>query len=431
MVALDLLAACIGWTLFFIYRKVVETGTFDWMQLWSDKNYFLGVSFISFAWIVLWVFLGFYENIDRKSRIKVIYKTLGGVLFGALVLLFTVVRDDIALEFTSYVASFGRLTLIFFICFGLVRLWYLTFLKWFYVSGRWSYKAHLLTNDKIPKISLPQFTKLSVHSQLLTEEPMERIDRYLFHGNDEKWINRELPKVIGKSSGQDILVHEDLIALIDFDYRLLPTLNSDYTVVKTPPMSSWERNLKRVIDVVGASLLILITSPLLLWLYLKVKASGLSSVIFKQERLGLSSKPFEILKFRTMTDEAEDLGPQLAQENDERCTPLGAWMRRWRLDELPQFFNVLQGDMSLVGPRPERAFYAEQLLEKNPKYALLWQVKPGITSWGQIKHGYASNITEMLTRFRFDLLYIEQMSILLDFRILFYTIIVLIQGKGR
>ena len=124
-------------------------------------------------------------------------------------------------------------------------------------------------------------------------------------------------------------------------------------------------------------------------------------------------------------------GPALATDGDDRCTFFGSWMRTWRLDELPQFLNVIKGDMSLVGPRPERAHYAEQLLSYNSKYALLWQVKPGITSWGQIKFGYASDIRAMLERFRYDLLYVERMSILLDFRILYYTILVLLQGKGR
>jgi lipopolysaccharide/colanic/teichoic acid biosynthesis glycosyltransferase len=172
-------------------------------------------------------------------------------------------------------------------------------------------------------------------------------------------------------------------------------------------------------------------TPLFIYLAIKVKLSSIGPIFYRQERIGYLGVPFTILKFRSMYENAENSGPQLSKDDDLRCTPFGAIMRKWRLDELPQFWNVLIGEMSLVGPRPERQYYIDKIMEKAPHYRHLLKVRPGITSWGQVKYGYASNVDQMIQRLKYDILYLENRSIALDFKIMFYTVVVLVQGTGK
>ncbi len=195
-------------------------------------------------------------------------------------------------------------------------------------------------------------------------------------------------------------------------------------------MTDSTRNLKRTSDIIVSLLAVIALSPIFLILAILIKIDSKGQVFYTQERIGYHKKPFKIIKFRTMITEAEASGPRLASVGDERVTPLGRFLRKYRLDELPQFFNVLKGEMSLVGPRPEREFFIRQILKKAPYYSLLHQVRPGITSWGMVKHGYASTIDEMIERSRFDLIYLENISLMVDLKILLHTVNTIIKGRG-
>lgn len=196
-------------------------------------------------------------------------------------------------------------------------------------------------------------------------------------------------------------------------------------------MPAWQIIFKRILDITVSGICLIILSPLFIYLAIQVKRSSNGPIFYRQERIGHQGVPFHIFKFRSMYENAENSGPQLSKDDDMRCTPFGAIMRKWRLDELPQFWNVLIGEMSLVGPRPERQFYIDKIMEKAPHYRHLLKVRPGITSWGQVKYGYASNVDQMIQRLKYDILYLENRSVALDFKIMFYTVVVLVQGTGK
>jgi exopolysaccharide biosynthesis polyprenyl glycosylphosphotransferase len=196
------------------------------------------------------------------------------------------------------------------------------------------------------------------------------------------------------------------------------------------PMPVWQQKIKMVADKVCAVICLIILSPVFLYLSYRVRKDAPGRIIFAQDRIGKDGKPFIIYKFRTMYENAEPDGPLLSNENDPRVTPFGRIMRKYRLDELPQFVNVLKGDMSLVGPRPERTFYVDQILKKAPHYYLIQDVLPGITSWGMVKYGYANSVEKMIQRLEYDILYLENQSILIDLKILIFTIKPLFNGKG-
>jgi len=237
----------------------------------------------------------------------------------------------------------------------------------------------------------------------------------------------------------DIIQNEDIhLKMLPSEYNMVlgmvkmnNILGAQLAEVDFEVMPYWQKFIKRGADIILSIIAIVFCLPLFLVISLLIKTDSKGPIFYRQERIGHKGIPFKIIKFRSMFIHAEQNGPRLSSENDDRRTRIGIFLRKTRLDELPQFFNVLIGQMSLVGPRPERSFFIEQIQAKAPIYKRLQRVKPGITSWGQIKYGYAENVDEMISRMKYDIFYIENMTLALDVKILFNTVLTVVQGRGK
>lgn len=457
----DLMSAMLAWALFYFFRALSEGKTFDHGVI-DDHNFWYGLVIVPLAWVVFYWIFDRYQDIYRLSRLTTLIRTFFLSLAGVIIIFFTLLLDDKVQNITTYLYSFLRLFILHFTITAVVRMIILTIASRRLKAGHITYSTIIIGgNQKAFDLYEDISTrKKSLGNRLIGFIESEANVHQALDGHLPNLGNiDQLAEIIEKNNVEEALIaietseHNKLKGILDilFDFNeevlvkiipdmydiLLGTVKMDFLYgavlieIRQGLMLNWEKLVKRILDITISVLGLIILLPVFLYIALRVRLSSRGPIFYSQERVGLNGKPFHIFKFRSMYPGSEGDTPQLSFDGDERCTPWGSLMRKWRLDELPQLWNVLIGEMSLVGPRPERKYFIDLIMKQAPHYKHLLKVRPGITSWGQVKYGYASNIEQMLQRLKFDILYIENMSITLDIKILFYTILVVVQGKGK
>lgn len=458
----DALAAAIAWSSFYVFRKLyLENGVFEGIgKIQLDTNFWIALIAIPLFWIAFYYTIGFYRDIYRRSRLIDLGQTVFTTIIGVTIIFFVLLLDDNISTYKNYYHSYFTLLGLHFI---------LTFIPRIILTTRTIHKVHNreigfntlivgsneralrlykdMTTGEVPTGNIfVGFVNIDSKNGLLLQDFLPQLGSL-----------QDVPKVIDKYEIEEIILAietsehnkiQEILSTLDYRnitvkaipdmYDILAGTVKTSTIYTSPLvkisngiMPAWQENLKRIIDLAFAFVAFLIFIPFFPFVYLGIKSSSKGPILYSQKRVGKFGKEFTIYKFRSMFSDAEPNGPTLSSTDDPRITKFGQFMRRTHVDEIPQFYNVIIGDMSLVGPRPERKYFIDQIRKANPHYIQLQRIRPGITSWGQVKYGYASNLEQMLERLPYDIIYLKNISLYLDFKILIYTLLNCFSAKGK
>jgi exopolysaccharide biosynthesis polyprenyl glycosylphosphotransferase len=458
----DYVASVFAWYSLFLFRKtIIEGNQFNFKLPFTDNNFWIAMLVVPMVWLLFHYVTGTYTDLYKKSRLQELGKTFIVTFVGSIIIFFLLLLDDMVRRYSDYYLTFFILLSFQFFFTFLGRYIILRIVKQHIWSGKVGFKALMIGSSSkanelyvemksqersfgfhfIGYLELNGSTRNTLTLELNELGKLQDLEKVIEANPDLEEV------IIAIESSEHHQLNDILIRLADKNVtiRIIPdmydilsgTVRMNHAIgeafIEIPPqlLSEWERITKRWFDIWASVFAIFITLPVTFFVAIRIKLIDGGPIFYMQERLGQYGKTFRIYKFRSMRINAESNGPQLTTENDDRITSIGKTIRKYRIDELPQFINVIKGEMSIVGPRAERRYFADRIVRIAPHYRHVFKVQPGITSLGMVKYGYASTVDEMVKRLKYDIIYMENMSVMLDLKIMVYTVLTVIYGRGK